>query len=168
MKDLALYVIAETYREAVEKLSDMDLPPEAVNDTLEALQGELKVKATNVAAFCRNLESLAESIKTAEERMAHRRKVIENRVASIKEYVKRCMESAGITKIESPEFKLAIKKKPPSVTILNEGAIPDECLRDPPPPPPKELDKKLIGEILKAGVNVEWARLDQGTRLSID
>lgn len=170
MTNLALFQISDMYREAVDKLSDMDLPPEAVHDTLEALQGELQIKATNVAAFCRNLESLAESIKFAEEKMCHRRKVIENRVSSIKEYIKTCMESSGITKIElidRPEFKLSIKKNPPSVEILNEAEIPDKYKKEVPPPPPS-LDKKLIAEDLKSGVEVTGARLKQNTRLSID
>lgn len=164
---LALYEISDMYREAVDKLSDMDLPPETVQNTLEALQGELQVKATNVAAFCRNLESLAESIKTAEERMSHRRKIIENRVASIKNYIKTCMESSGITKIESPEFKLSIKKNPPSVEIVNDVIIPDRYLKYPVPPPPS-LDKKAIADDLKNSVEIPGARLVQNTRLSID
>lgn len=170
MTNLALYQIAENYREAVDKLSDMDLPPEAVQDTLEALQGEIQVKATNVAAFCQNLEALAESIKFAEEKMCHRRKVIENRVASIKDYIKNCMESTGITKIEltdRPEFKLSIKKNPPSVEIVDQVIVPDKYLKYPVPPPPS-LDKKLIADDLKKGVEVPGARLIHNTRLSID
>ena len=167
---LALYEIANDYRDAVEKLSDMDLPPEAVQNTLEALQGELQIKATNVAAFCQNLESLAESIKLAESKMAHRRKVIENRVASIKHYIKTCMESAGITKIEMqdrPEFKLSIKKNPPSVEIVDSVIVPDKYLNYPVPPPPT-LDKKRIADDLKQGIEVPGARLKQETRLNID
>lgn len=166
MNNLALYQIAETYRDAVDKLSDMDLPAEAVADTLDAIQGELQVKATNVAAFAQNLEALAESIKFAEERMSHRRKVIENRVASIKSYIKTCMESAGVSKIESPEFKLSICKNPPSVEITDEGSVPNEFKKQPPPPPPT-LDKKAIAEALKNGIDVPGARLIQGTRLDI-
>lgn len=167
MKNLALYEISANYREALEKLSDMDLPVEVVNDTLEGLQGELQIKATNVAMYAQNLESLAKQIKEAEQSMSHRRKVLENKAASIRQYIKENMERAGISKIECPYFKLSIKKNPPSVEIYDEAAIPEVYKKQPEPPPPV-VDKKMIAEVIKGGATVEGARINQGTRLSID
>jgi hypothetical protein len=166
MGQLTLYDISNEYAEAAEKLADMDLPAEAVNDTLEGLRGDLDTKAKNVAMFCQNLETLANQIKEAETKMAHRRKVLENRAASIKAYIKTCMESAGITKIECPYFKMAIRQNPPRVVIDNMEAIPESLMRTPEPPPP-EPDKKAIGELLKNGSSVTWAHLESGTRLEI-
>ena len=166
MNDLTLYQISNDYREAVEKLSDMDLPPEAVNDTLEGLKGDLTTKATNVAMFTRNLDSLAEQIKQAEQAMAHRRKVLENRAEAVRNYIKTCMESAGISKIECPLFKMSIKKNPARVIVDNADAIPGGYMRIP-EPPPLEPDKKAIAELLKKGETVTWAHLESGTRLEI-
>lgn len=166
MKDLTLYDISNDYREAVEKLSDMDLPPEVVKDTLEGLTGDLTTKATNVAMFVQNLESLAAQIKTAEAQMAHRRKVLENRAESIRAYIKACMESAGISKIECPYFKMSIKKNPPSVEIYDEESIPEELMVQP-EPPPKRPDRKAIAELLKSGTEVNGARMVQHDRLEI-
>lgn len=166
MGNLALYTLAEQYRQALETLGDLDMPPEAIQNTLEGLQGDLQAKATNVAMFCRNLEALAKDIKEAEKEMAHRRKVLENRVESIKDYIKQNMEKSGRTVIECPYFKLSIKKNPPSVEILDEAAIPEVYKKQPEPPPPV-VDKKMIAEVLKAGVEVEGARMSQGTRLEI-
>lgn len=164
--DLTLYDISNDYRDAVEKLGDLDLPPEVIADTLEGLRGDLTTKATNVAKFAQNLETLAQQIKDAEAKMAHRRKVLENRAASIRAYIKHCMESAGVSKIECPYFKLSIKKNPPSVVIDNAEEIPETFIRTPPPPPP-EIDKKAISEALKAGQTIPGAHLDQTTRLEI-
>lgn len=163
--DLTLYDISNDYREAVEKLADMDLPPEAVKDTLEGLRGDLNIKATNVAMFCQNLDALAKQIKEAEQQMAHRRKVLENRADSIRAYIKHCMESAGVSKIECPYFKMSIKQNPPRVVIDNAEAIPSTYLRTPEPPPP-EPDKKAIADLLKKET-VTWAHLESGTRLEI-
>lgn len=164
--NLALYKIAESFQ-ALECLDDPDMPPEAVNDTLDSLRGDLTVKATNVAMYARNLEALAAQIKLAEQTMAHRRKMLENRAESIREYIKRCMETASIQKIDCPHFSLAIKKNPPAVEITDEESIPAIYMRDPPPPPPPAPDKKLIGDALKTGQAVPGARLIQGTRLDI-
>ena len=63
MNKLSLYQLSANYLQALDFLTDpeMDLPIEAVNDTLEALGGELEDKAINVAKFLRNMEAMAEA-----------------------------------------------------------------------------------------------------------
>lgn len=162
----SLYQLSGDYLAIANKLSDSDLPPEVINDTLESLSGELEEKCTNVALFVRNLEATAESIKAAEKQMADRRKAIENKANSIRQYLQVNMQRTGITKIESPYFALTIKKNPPSVVIDDVEAIPAEFMVTPAPPPPAP-DKKAIGEKLKAGEPVPGCHLEQGERLDI-
>jgi hypothetical protein len=163
---LSLFVIAEDYRAAAEALANMELDEQTLADTLEGLSGELEVKAANVAMFVRNLEATAEAIKTAEKQMADRRKALESRASRVRTYIKDSMSRAGITKIDSPYFSLAIKNNPASVVIDDEGVIPSEFMRQPEPPPPSP-DKKAIGEALKAGSAIDGAHLEQGQRLEI-
>jgi acetylglutamate synthase len=166
MNKLSLYDLSANYLQALDFLTDpeIDLPAEAVNDTLEALSGELEEKAVNVAKFLRSMETTAQAIKEAEAAMAKRRKALENRVSWMKAYVKENMERTGITKIECPYFKIAIQKNPAAVTILDEAAIPTEF---------KEsiiswkIDKAAIKDTLKAGGTVPGAELASGTRLAI-
>src|SRR3990167_6289804 len=165
MNNLTLYELSNDFAKAAESLSDMDLPAQSVRDTLEGLRGDLETKAKNVAMFCQNLDSLAGQIKTAENQMAHRRKVLENRAESIRAYIKTCMESAGISKIECQYFKMSIKTNPPRVVIDDLEAVPSSYMRIPQPPPP-EPDKKTIADLLKKET-VAWAHLEQGTRLEI-
>lgn len=87
MKGVFLYELAAEHRQNLEKLADLDLPADVVADTLESLGGDLEEKTQNVVEFVRNLESTAEAIKDAEQKMAERRKAIENRAASLKRYV---------------------------------------------------------------------------------
>lgn len=163
---LALYQLAEVYLADLQRLADLDLDEQTVTDTLEGLSGEIEVKATNVAAFCRNLEASAEAIKGAESQMAARRKAIENRASRLREYLKQNMERTGILKIESPQFVLAIRRNPPAVHVEAQELVPAEFFNTPPPPPPA-LDKKRVGDALKAGRDVPGCRLEQGTRLEI-
>jgi Gp157 protein len=166
MNNLSLYQLSDNYLQALDTLTDpeMDLPIEAVNDTLEALGGELEDKAINVTKFLRNMEATAEAIKNAETEMARRRKALENRVKWLKDYLKGSMEHTGISKIECPYFKLSIQKNPASVAILNEEAIPAEF---------KEqviswkIDKNGIKNAIKSGETVPGAELVNGTRLAI-
>lgn len=167
--NITLYELAAEHRAALDRLADLDLPPEVVADTLESLGGELEVKAQNVVAFLRNLETTAEAIKQAESAMASRRKAIENRVDNLKRYVLESMQANGIQKIECPLFVLSIAKGPPAVEIEDERQIPADyfTIPPPPPPPPPQVDKKLIAQALKDGFDVPGARLRQGVRLAI-
>lgn len=166
MNHLSLYQVSHHYLRALDDLTDPenDLPMEAINDTLEALGGELEDKAVNVAKFLRNLESTVEAIKNAEAEMAKRRKTFESRVQWLKHYLKTNMEQSGITKIECPYFKLAVQNNPAAVTILDEDAVPERF---------KEaviswkIDKTAIKEAIKSGQSVPGAELSQGTRLVI-
>lgn len=166
MNNLALYQLSNNYLQALDFMTDpeFDLPLEAVNDTLEALSGELEDKAVNVAKFLRNMEALAEAIKSAEADMTKRRKTLESRVQWLKGYLKSSMENTGITKIECPYFKLSIQTNPAAVNVLDEAAIPPQF---------KEavttwkIDKTAIKEALKNGQAVAGAELTAGTRLVI-
>jgi len=166
MNTVSLYQLASEYRSDLERLADLDLPPETVADTLESLGGELQTKAQNVVAFLRNLETTAAAIKEAEGQMAARRKAIENRTASIKRYVLDTMQQNGIQKIDCPLFSISIAKNPPAVEVLDERQIP-ACYFITPPPPEPVLDKKVLAAVMKTGVDIPGARLMQGVRLSI-
>jgi len=163
---ISLYKLADQYLEAANRMADLDMDDQTIADTLDGLTGELEVKATNVAMFVRNLEASAEAIKAAESDMNARRKAIENRAKRIRAYLQEQMQRTGISKIECPYFKLAIRDNPPSVSIDAESQIPAEFMRTPEPPPPAP-DKKAIAEALKAGRDVPGASLVRGQRLEI-
>ena len=162
----SLFVLAQEYRDAAEKLSQLDLDDATISDTLEGLSGALEVKATNVAMFVRNIESLAEQIKAAEEDMKKRRTALENRAERIRHYVMTSMQSAGITKIECPYFKIAIQDNPESVVVDDEKQIPRAYFIEPPPPEPR-LDKTLVKKAIKDGFTVNVAHLERTKRLVI-
>jgi hypothetical protein len=161
-----LYAISDQYLQDVSKLQDMDLDEQTIADTLEGLQGDMEVKATNVAMFVRNLESLADQIKAAEAQMSARRKAIETRAERVRTYLLSNMQRTGITKIESPYFVLSVRSNPPKVVIDDPEAVPDEYWRQPAIPLP-ELDKKAIAAAIKAGSTVAGAHTESGVSLSI-
>jgi hypothetical protein len=166
MNSITLYELSQDYRQALDALTDPDndLPAEVIANTLEGLQGSLEDKAVNVAKFFKNLEATAHAIKEAEQRMAQRRKAIEHRVASMKDYLKTNMESCGITRIESPWFVLAIQKNPAAVDVMDEAAIPDDFVEI---VTTRKIDKTAIKQAIDSGTEVPGAVLTRGTRLAI-
>jgi hypothetical protein len=166
MGNLSLYDIAAQHRKMVEALMATGDDSQTIADTIEAESYPLEVKAQNVAYAIRNLEATAEAIKAAEKQMSDRRKAIEKRAANISEYLKTCMEIAGISKFECPHFALSIRNNPPSVDIIDEKMIPVFYLVQKPAPDPTP-DKAAIKAAIQFGIDVPGAKLGQGTRLDI-
>lgn len=161
---LALYQITDRYELALREMVDMDIPAEAIADTLEGIEGEVTEKGRNVAAFFQNLEAEAMAMKIAEERIKARRQAIENKVARMKDYLKTNMERCGITEISCPEFVVRIRKNPPRVVVDSENDIPPEFVRE---KVIKEIDKRALGDALKDGLDIDAAHLEVGTRLEV-
>lgn len=166
MTSMTLYEVAGDYRRMVDALMSTQEDAQTVADTIEAESYPLEVKAQNVAYAIRNLEASAAAIKEAEAQMATRRKAIENRAAHIKEYIKTCLEIAGVTKVECPHFVIAIQNNPPSVDVFEPALVPAEFMTQP-EPPPAVPNKKAIAEAIKAGREVPGAMMVQGKRLAI-
>jgi len=158
---MKLYEIAEDYRQALEELIDLD--DEAVVDTLEALKGELQVKATNIVQYTQEMGVSIQAMKDAEKRMAARRKSLENKQKRIQDYVKHVMESSNVLKVETAEMEISIVNNPPKVIVETEEIIPEEFFKE---ERVLKLDKAKLKEALKED-SIMGAKLVQETRLKI-
>jgi hypothetical protein len=160
-----LYALVEQYRE-LERLDVEEIDEQTLADTLDGLQGEITVKATNCALFARNVETFADTVDAAAAQMAERAKRLRRKADSIRAYLLNQMRGAGITKIQAAEFTVSIRKNPAAVQIAPDAAIPQEYMVVPEPPPPSP-DKRKLAEALKAGAVIDGCRLEQTERLDI-
>lgn len=160
----ALFELASQYRALSDKLRDLDLPEEVIADTLEAEGGDLQEKSINIAKFFRNVESDADQIEEAAKAMLARAKALRGRAASLRHYLHTNMEKAGISKIESPWFVIAVKQNPESVVIDNEVDVPDKFFRE---IHKYEIDKQRIKLAIKNGDAVPGCHLERTTRIEI-
>ena len=165
----ALYALTGQYAQLMHQLDSLDLDAVTIADTIEAsgIVDEIGAKAQGLIYVARAavqyLPALdAEIIRL--QALKSRRLAIEEEVL---DYLKANMETMGIEKIECPFFKIVIAKNPQSVEVLDALAVPDEYLAEQKPAPPRAPDKKKIGDALKAGADLSWAKLNQSTRLKI-
>ena len=144
---MTLYDLTSDYMELQEMLTDPDVDPEVLADTIEGIEGMLEDKAENYAFIIRNLEAEAEAFKNEAARMTAKAKTRENSVKYLKEKLYQTMVITDKRKFKTSHFSFGIQKNPVSVKIDQEGQVPEEFLIAQPP----KIDKNSIKEILKGG-----------------
>lgn len=158
-----LYEISERYRNIQELLDNPELPDEDIRMALDSIGEEFNTKAENVAKVISSMLADAEGIKKEIERLQERKKVVENRVKGLKNYIYEQMQATGKKKIKGTLFTLAIQKNAPSVNVVDENVIPEQYKV----PQPYKLDKKAILADLKQDVKIDGVEIKQGTSLRI-
>lgn len=139
--------------------NDDELPPQAISDTLESIEGDIRQKAISLASWVLDIDLDIEKIDSAMNRLAIRKKQVVARNDSLKDYLQRNMEASGITKIQCPLFTITLVAGRESVAISNESIIPDEFLNVKTVITP---DKIAIAKALKEGQTVEGATMQRG------
>jgi|LGVE01.1.fsa_nt_gb hypothetical protein len=132
---------------------------------VEALGMALEKKTENIVHFCTDQDAFVVAAKAEEKRIADRRKAVENRVASLKGYMQRCLESAGLMEVTAGTHKVKIQANPPRVVVSDEKSLPAKFFIV--IPETTQLDKKLVADALKKGEEVKGAHLERGTSLRI-
>ena len=156
----ALYTITEQFKElaALTETADEDLAV-ALRDTMEGIEGEFQEKGKAIAMITLNIDGDLEAIQSQIDRLTERKRVINNRKESLKEYLRSNMDAAGITKITHPLFTITCGKGKPIVVIDDEKAIPDDFVNVKVTSAP---DKAAIAKALKDGQEVPGAHSEIG------
>lgn len=157
---LKLYELTTNYLNLLE-LEDQ-IPTDMLKEALDNVETDLGEKFENIGKLLAEIDSNIAALKSEEQRLAAKRKVLENRHTNIKQYAFDCLKAMGMNKMSTPLFSYTIRKSPGSVGIVNEELIPPEYFQT-----KFELSKKLILEKLKAGEEVPGAELIVGENLSI-
>lgn len=161
---LKLYELTESYKNLwgmVEDTEDLAL----IETALKTVEDAIEVKANNIIVFLKSLDADAKMIKDEEVRLSARRKAIENKHASIKQYLQMEMELAGIDKLKVATHSISLQNNPPALQIFDADIIPQKFLTL--VPASYVPRKKDITEAIKAGEIVPGAELTVGRSLRI-
>jgi len=105
-----------------------------------------------------NMDGDVEPIDSAIARLQARKKVIQNKQASLKNYLRENMERTGIKKISCPLFTITCVPGREVAYIDNEEALPEDYLSVKTTISP---DKTAITKALKEGTTIEGAHLER-------
>ena len=147
-----IYEITSDWFRVQDMMGDPELDPQTLADTLEAIEGELEVKAENYAKVMKNLEGDIAAIKAEIDRLTSKKKAIENNIKNMKATLQSVMEMTGKTKFKTDLFSFGIQKNAPSVVIDVEDVrdIPEDYLKFKEP----EVDKTAIKAAINDGVDL--------------
>lgn len=161
-----LYELTQDYLQISSMMEDPELDPQALLDTMEAVEGALEIKAENYAKVIRNLEGDIAAIKNEVERLSAKRKTLENNIKFMKSALQMSMEVTGKTKFKTELFSFNIQKNAPAVVMDVEDIndVPEEYLKYKDP----EIDRAAIKEAINNGADLSGiAHLEQGQSLRI-
>ena len=161
-----LYQITQDYLQIMSMMEDPELDPQTLADTMEAVEGELEIKAENYAKVIRNLEGDIAAIKVELDRLSAKKKTLENNIKTMKSALQMAMEVTGKTKFKTELFSFGIRKNAPSV-IMDEPYIenvPERFLKYSEP----TINRSAIKEAIQNGEDLEGlAHLEQSKSLTI-
>lgn len=164
---MKLYELTGSFNEIFEALeTEEELNYQALEDTLQAIEGAIEQKADGIAKVVKSLEKTAEAYSSEAKRLSEKAKSTSNKIDWLKDYLLRAMEATAKQKIPTDIGTVYKWKSPPSVNVLSEDAIPRKYWIIPPPPAP-QLDKKMIIADLKADVGVPGTEIHQGYHIRI-
>ena len=159
---LTLYEIKEEFLQLYElALSDDD--EQAFLDTLEALKGELEVKASGYIHVIKQLEMEANECDKVVEAFEAKKNKRLNSIKRMKEALISAMDIAEVDSLPAGEYTLKIAKNGGVEPMKIDGEVPDNFMKV-----IYEPDNKKIREALKNGEALDFAHLEErGRHLNI-
>lgn len=162
-----LYELTGQMQALLALMEDPDIDPQIIEDSLEAVSGEIEYKADGYARVMAELEARKAAVKAEKDRLAALESSLGKNIDQMKESLKTSMIATGKTKFKTDLFSFSIQKNPPKVVIDDPSRIYDAFLI---PQEPK-IDTAAIKAALKNEDEAPmWdgiAHLEQGESLRI-
>lgn len=148
----SIYELTSEFLTLYNLMEEGEIPADVLAGALETTREELDIKVEGYCKWLKNLEADAEGLKKEEERLAARRKTIENTIKNAKKAMTDALTVAlkdeKEKKVKAGTFTVRLQKNPPSV-VLDDPYVenfPEQFIKVKDP----ELDRKAILEALKA------------------
>lgn len=164
-----LYEITNDYLALMSAVDNGEIPEEAIADTLEAIEGEIEIKADNIACMLKNLDAEIAAFKVEEARLAERRKAKERLAERVKGYLSETLLRVNLTKVETVRNKIGFRSSESVAITDTDGFLAwamsgrEELLSFAKPTPNKTEIKKA----LKGGSEVFGAQLVTSQNIQI-
>lgn len=160
---MTLYDLTGKYMELLTMMEDPDVDPEVLQDTLEAVGGEIEDKAEGYVCVAKELEAEADKFDKEIERLIKNRDSLRNNAKRVKATLLSAMDLIDKPKLTTEHFRVSIARNGGLQPMKITGDVPEEYLIYKPEP-----DNKKIREALDNGLALDFAHLkERGRHLNI-
>ena len=177
MSNVSLYTLVGDYKRLEDSLEDYidaieagDMDEDALWDTLDSLNGDIKEKSDSIVQLLRNKELLAASMDAEIKRLTARKKAVTNAVERLRYYLCENLSILGIDKLETTHARISFRssevcemRDPDMVAAwaLANGRADLLTIHEP------EASKAAVKDALKAGDKIPGAILVKNRNLPI-
>lgn len=169
-----LYALADSYRGLADLLDDeleIDDPAqvEALQSTLDQVEGQLRHKVESIVGLLRELELNADMADAEAIRLVGLTEARRKKADWLRNYVLQELQVAGLDRMVTSRFNVKVRTNNPSVKVLDEAAIPDEFWREyePVARPPQVNKLAILAHREATGEVVPGVDIVRTTRLEV-
>ena len=155
-----LFNLVGQYRQVYEMLTDPEIDEEVVNDTLEALIGEIEVHAAGFVPVIERIDMEIEACKKHKAEWANAEKVRKNRKQRFIDMIKAAMMGLGVTEVDAGDVTFKLQNAGGQAPLIVEGTVPERFTKI-----TIENDNSLIRKALESGEKLDFARLGERAKV---
>lgn len=145
---MKLYELSDDYRKLQTELDNEETEQDSITAILSQVKEQFDEKVENIGKLILSLKADAEAVKLEEQRLAKRRKTLDEKAEWLKGYLQDELTNTGVEKVKGVLLTVSLRKNPPSINVVDVMQIPDRFWRV--IPEVREPDKKAIIEQFKA------------------
>lgn len=163
----SLYELTGQYRILMDMMRDTDVDDQAIADTMEAVGGEIEIKADNYMKLITSLEADEEALMKEADRLASKAAIIKNRKNRLKVALQQAMQATGKHRIQTELFTASIVSNGGDRPLVIDGEVPQEYKKITITNDNAKI-RWYLEKLAEAGLSCVWAHLgDRGTHLRI-
>lgn len=158
-----LYDLTSEYIQLLAMMEDPDVDPEVLQDTMDAIDGEIEGKAEAYAVIIGELTTKAAQIEKEIRRLEEWVDSLEGNANRMKDRLMTSMTELGMKKIETEHYRISVAGNGGKQPLRLTGDVPEEYMYMKP-----EIDTKKIRAALEDGLALDFAHLaERGQHLNI-
>ena len=142
-----LYELGGSYKALQEAMDRPDVTQDEIGALIAQLdetRGELRDKVDALCRVLANIDGNATKFANEEQRLAKRRKSLENSRERIRNWIRASMDLLDVKKINTNVHSVTISPGQPKVVIVDESLVPEDYVRV-----KREIDKKAVMDAYK-------------------
>lgn len=151
-----LFELTNEFSELYSMLTDPEADLQCVNDTLDAVKGEIEVKASGYVAVLQQMEMEQQKAEELAKAFKAKADIRKNSIKRLKDAMKWAMLEMKTDKIDAGDFTIKLQKNGGKQPLQIIGEVPDNFKRI-----IYEDDKELIRKHLEDGEKLDFAYLEE-------